>query len=311
MAALTVVVWSLTFVNTKALLESFSAMEINFIRFFVAYIALWILHPKCLWKLPWKEELRLAMMGLSGVGIYQIFENCAIHYTNASNVSILVSTAPISAALFMRFLGDKEPLHRRFFTGSAIALIGVILVSLKGIPKFHFNPLGDLMAMGAVICWGWYSLMVEKQALCGRTELFVVRRMFFWALISMVPFLIFGLMDTASKVMDASMAVQLSPQINATRFASFKNCFNFAFLGFLAGAICFVTWNKACVILGTTRCNLGLYLMPAITTICASLFLKEPISVDSVSGTLLIIFGVFLAEQKDAPKAPTKEIENQ
>ena len=300
MAALTILVWSLTFVNTKALLESFSAMEINFVRFLVAYIVLWILHPKCEKRLPWREEGRLALMGLSGVAIYQILENCAIHYTNASNVAILVSLAPISTALFVRFFGNGNPLSARFFAGCSIAVIGVVMVSLNGIHALHFNPAGDLMALGAVICWSCYSLMVERQASSGRSQLFVVRRMFFWALIVMVPFIIFGLTDMGRCVMNASMAVNLSQTVNAARFSNVMNCMNLTFLGVLASAICFVLWNKACALLGTTRCTVGLYLMPAITVLFASLFLHERMTLTSATGTALIIIGVFLSGKTDA-----------
>ena len=295
MAALTILVWSLTFVNTKALLESFSAMEINFVRFLVAYIVLWIMHPKCEKRLPWRAEGRLVLMGLSGVAIYQILENCAIHYTNASNVAILVSLAPISTALFVHVFGSKKTLTARFFAGCAIAVIGVVMVSLNGIHALHFNPVGDFMALGAVICWSCYSLMVESQTAKGRSQLFVVRRMFFWALVIMVPFILFGLTDKGRSVMNASMAVNLSPAVNATRFSSVMNCLNLVFLGVLASAICFVLWNKACAFLGTTRCTVGLYLMPAITALFASFFLHERMTLISATGTLLIIVGVFLS----------------
>ena len=300
MAALTILVWSLTFVNTKALLESFSAMEINFVRFLVAYLVLWILHPKCEKRLPWREEARLALMGLSGVAAYQIFENCAIHYTNASNVAILVSLAPISTALFVHFFAKRKTLSARFFAGCVIAVVGVALVSLNGIQALHFNPAGDLLALGAVLCWSCYSLMVEEQADCGRSQLFVVRRMFFWALVIMLPFLLFGLTGTARVIMDASMAVRLSPAVNAARFSNAMNCLNLAFLGVLASAICFVLWNKACEALGTTRCTVGLYLMPAVTALCAALFLDEHLTLISAAGAILILLGVFLSGKKDA-----------
>lgn len=305
MAALTILVWSLTFVNTKALLKSFSALEINFFRFLIAYIVLWILHPKFERKLPWREEIRLVLMGLSGVAVYQILENCAIHYTNASNVAILVSMAPITTALFVHFFGNKKPLSGRFFIGCAIAVFGVALVSLNGIHTLHFNPVGDLMALGALTCWSFYSLLVDKQASNGRSQLFVVRRMFFWALVLMIPFLLFGLTDSAKTVMNSSMVVRLSPSVNAERFSSAMNCFNLGFLGILASATCFVLWNKACAALGTTRCTVGIYFLPAITAICASIFLKERMTGASILGTILIIFGVFLSGKAEGKKQPT------
>ena len=88
---------------TKALLSDFSAFEILFIRFFMAYAALWCLRPKRLVVAGWREEAVYAGMGLTGVTAYQFLENCALHWTNASNVCILVSISPmISSTFFLK-----------------------------------------------------------------------------------------------------------------------------------------------------------------------------------------------------------------
>ena len=46
LAVPTILIWGVTFVNTKALLEDFSAFEILCLRFLMAYAALWCLKPK-------------------------------------------------------------------------------------------------------------------------------------------------------------------------------------------------------------------------------------------------------------------------
>ena len=53
----TILIWGVTFVNTKALLDDFSAFEILFLRFIMAYAALWCLKPKRLAVSGWREEL--------------------------------------------------------------------------------------------------------------------------------------------------------------------------------------------------------------------------------------------------------------
>ena len=40
-AAVAILVWGVTFANTRVLLEDFSALEINLIRFGLAWLALW------------------------------------------------------------------------------------------------------------------------------------------------------------------------------------------------------------------------------------------------------------------------------
>jgi len=46
LATVTVIIWGITFVCTKSLLQDFSALEILFFRFIIAYIGLWIMNPK-------------------------------------------------------------------------------------------------------------------------------------------------------------------------------------------------------------------------------------------------------------------------
>ncbi len=104
LAAFVVIVWSATFVNTKALLADFSALEILVIRFALAWVALWAIHPHGMGPLRLRDEALFAGAGLSGATAYQMLENVAIHFTNASNVSILVATAPLFAAAMSRLL---------------------------------------------------------------------------------------------------------------------------------------------------------------------------------------------------------------
>ena len=97
LVAFTLLMWGLTFVNTRALLPDFSALEIQVVRFTLGYVALWCIHPR--WTPVARGDERLFIgMGLSGVAVYQLLENCAIHYTNASNVAILVALSGQGAA---------------------------------------------------------------------------------------------------------------------------------------------------------------------------------------------------------------------
>lgn len=46
MALLTMFIWGTTYISTKVLLEDFTPLEILFYRFVIAYIILFIIHPK-------------------------------------------------------------------------------------------------------------------------------------------------------------------------------------------------------------------------------------------------------------------------
>ena len=113
-----ILVWGMTFANTRALLEDFSALEILVGRFALAWVALWGWEigsklrgrdTPAPMKCGWRDEWLFAAMGFCGIFCYQFLENCAIYYTNASNVAIFVSFGPIvTAALARAFTRDRS-----------------------------------------------------------------------------------------------------------------------------------------------------------------------------------------------------------
>ena len=295
LAAFVVIVWSATFVNTKALLADFSALEILALRFAVAWVALWAIHPCGMGPLRRRDEALFAAAGLAGVTAYQMLENVAIHFTNASNVSILVATAPLFAAVMSRLLLGERTLSPRFLTGCALALGGVALVSLGGVHALRFSPAGDALALGAALSWGVYSAVVTVVNRGGWHPVAAIRRTFFWALVFMLPLLLFALAapETSARI---SCSVELSRAANAARLGRLPNLANLTFLGLLASAFCFVAWNKACERLGTVRCSLGLYLVPVVAFLIAHVFLGETLPAAGVVGAVLVLAGVAVAK---------------
>ena len=290
----TTLVWGVTFVNTRALLPYFSALEIQVLRFTLGYAALWCIYPRRAPVARGDERLFIGM-GLSGVAVYQLLENCAIHYTNASNVSILVALCPMTTALLAWMLGRDGRPSLRFFVGFAIAIAGVAMVCTNGVNALHFHPLGDLLAFCAMLSWGFYSMFVDVVNAKGYPPMFAIRRAFFWALAFTVPIVLFGLTRVGGTVLNGSFAVSLDPAANCERFASWLNLLNLGFLGLLASAACFVVWNMACEALGTVRCTVTLYLIPAVTVVIAAIFLGERMTMASFAGSALILGGVILS----------------
>ena len=116
-AAFCVVVWGGTFVNTSGLLEDFSSLEIMIGRFGLAWVALWILTRRKLVRHKPSDEWLFVGMGVTGASIYQLLENCAIYYTDATNLTSMV------------FTGDMPTLLS--LLGAACIVIGVSFANFK------------------------------------------------------------------------------------------------------------------------------------------------------------------------------------
>ena len=297
LAVPTILVWGVTFVDTKALLADFSALEILVVRFALAYAALWAMCPRRLRGVPARDEAVFALAGLSGATLYQFVENLAIHWTNASNVSIIVSVCPMLTALASQWLLGEKVLSRRFALGFAIAMAGVAMVSLDGVRSFSFRPAGDLCALGASASWAVYSVLVTRINARGYPPLAAIRRVFFWALAAAVPLVAYGLLRPESAAA-VSCGIDLRAAANAARFSSVPNWMHLGFLGLLASAACFAAWNAACERLGTVRATVGIYMIPAVTVLFAWLLLGERLTATGAAGAVLTLAGVVLSGRR-------------
>lgn len=293
LAVTAIFVWGVTFVSTKKLLVSFSPFEILFFRYLIAFTGLWLFHPK--WqKIPLKDNLFFALAGLSGVIVYQFAENTAVNFTTASNVSIIVSICPLFTAIFSQVFLKEKHITPWFILGFVISISGVALVSMNGKASLEINPKGDLLALLSAISWGFYSLFVSIINKKKFDPVCATRRMFFFALVFMIPIVISGLFAKEG----SPVFVNVDKDLNLARFSNLKNVMSLVFLGLIASDLCFVGWNKACHIVGTVKISAGIYMIPVVTIIFATIFLKEPISLMGGIGALLTIIGLFISGKR-------------
>ncbi len=191
LAALSVFFWGITFICTKYLLNDFSSLEILFYRFLTAYAGLWIMRPK-FEKIKQRDNIFFALAGLTGVVLYQFSENIAIHFTNASNVSVIVSICPLFTAIIAQIFLKEKHLTLWFIIGFVLSITGVALVCFNGQTALELNPKGDMLALFSAICWGFYSLFVSIINKKKYDPICATRRVFFFAVLFMIPLCLAG-----------------------------------------------------------------------------------------------------------------------
>ena len=297
LAAISIFFWGITFVSTKYLLREFSALEILFYRFLAAYFGLWLIHPK-FEKIAFRDNILFALAGLSGVVLYQLTENIAINYTNASNVSVIVSICPLFTAIISQIFLKEKHLSIWLMVGFLISISGVALVCFNGNTALEFNPKGDFLARLSGICWGFYSMIVSIINKKHYDQICATRRIFFFSVLIMIPLSLAGLGITAKNPEVQTFFFSLDKSINAARFSNPLNWLNLLFLGVIASGVCFTIWNKACLILGTVKVSCGLYLIPVVTIIFAFLVLGEELTLLGGVGAAVTITGLFISERK-------------
>jgi len=296
LAFATVAIWGVTFISTKVLInEGMGPAHIFAIRFVIAYAGIWALQLGIkanifslrLWTENLKDELLMLFLGITGGSFYFLAENTALAYTQACNVSFLVCSAPLITLLltmaFRRVLPKSladglQKVRGGAFTiaGTILALAGMGLIIFDG-AKLAFSLKGDLLALVAALTWGLYSVFMGQMT-CKYGAIFTTRKVFFYGLLTIIPFLI-------GQPVDISV-LSKGPVI----------C-NLLFLSLVASLGCFVVWNKVMSVIGNVTSTNYVYLNPFFTLLAAIIFLDEKMTLAAAFGSAVLFIGVFITEK--------------
>jgi len=149
-----VVIWGLTFVATRWALDDFSPPQLTALRFIIAAVpALVLARP----RIPWRALVPVGLTLFLGQFLLQFF-GIALGMPPGL-AAVVVQTQALFTILFAAMALGERP-ARREWTGTAVALAGLVLVALAvG---------GDLTAAGLVLCglsavsWGVGNVLVKR-----------------------------------------------------------------------------------------------------------------------------------------------------
>lgn len=279
-----VIVWGITFIVSAKLLVVLTPIQTMLLRFILAYLVLWVLHPK--WYFRWQDEVAFLLMSIFSNTLYFMAENTAITYTQSSNVSILVSTAPVLTAILLALTPSSEKPNRNTVLGILVALVGMVMVVFNGAVVLKLNPVGDLLSMGAALSWAVYSLILQRYS--SRFSSYLIsRKLMFYGLLTTLPLL----------------AIEGDPFPISSLFTQPTLLLGLLFLGVLGSALCYVCWNSAADTLGVLQTTMYIYAVPFVTMVSAALYLNETITAMGIGGAVLIVLGMVLSSKPAKAKA--------
>ncbi|MCR5469756.1 MAG: DMT family transporter [Prevotella sp.] len=289
-AFIVVAIWGSTFVFTKLLLlGGLTPAQIFTLRFTIAYLLL--LGYSLLVRQPegrpfrwlsdnWRDELLMVALGITGGSLYFLAENTSMNYTTTTNTSLIVSLSPLVATFLISLFYQSQRLNRLQCVGSLMAALGVVAVVLNGHFVLHLSPLGDSLAFCAALCWGFYSLMMIR-ANQRYDTLFITRKVFFYGLVSMIPYFI------------------VYPGLNVSIVLHQPSLlWNLLFLSCVASMLCYLAWNWVLKKLGAVTATNYIYFNPVTTILFAWAILSEQITIYFILGTVLILVGMYLADKR-------------
>lgn len=270
------VFWAGAFIAGKSSSATFGPFTLTFYRFFISAV---VLYPFLKWKLP--KDLKLspvrakevALLGLVGMVGYHVPFFMALHYTSASNASMIAATNPIMTAVLLSIL-YKERLSLPKLSFLLLALLGVLLT----ITNWHLEKLlelerniGEILMVAAVFCWASYSILVRK---------YIVN--FKPIVMSYYAFLSCSLMVFPFALAEGMIKTSLSAPLSAWTSVFYMAIF--------ASVLGYWIQQESIKQIGPAKTNIFINLVPVFSLILAMLILGEVIPMTKwLSGAMIIV----------------------
>ena len=282
LAVIIMIIWGLSYLSIKIVVTEIEPTLSAFYRFLIASIVLFvILKVKYPNETILKEDRKRIIIGaLFGITLYFLFENYSVKFTSASNVAILISTIPIFMLVVQKFkYNEKMGVFK--ILGASLSVIGIIIViaSKERISLFSKGSVGDLMVLGAVMCWVMYNIFSSNFKKDYKSI-------------------------TITTYQSIAGCLMLSPSLFFSNITlpSFKVIMNLSFLALFCSCIAYMMYIYCLKNLGATVITTYINLQPLVSLVSAKLFLNETVTKHQIMGCMIIILGVTLVSLSDKIK---------
>lgn len=276
------VVWSGSFVATRALHDSVPPVQAVFWRWVIALLAVAPMTLPQVWRqraLIRRHFRFLLLASLLGVSLYNTLVHQAGLTTTAGTMGMIMAASPALMALFGRFGRGGERIGARRAAGMLVATAGVLTLLGKGDPTALFRldlASGGLWMPAAMACFAGYSALVRHKPAELTGPVFLC-----------VTFLIGTLLLAPAYAV--SLTVQGGFALGADTVGPLL------YVGIFSSAVAFFTWNKAIALVGAARAGAVYYLQPVCVALLAFLLLDERTGPVQLLCMVLILGGVVLA----------------
>jgi drug/metabolite transporter (DMT)-like permease len=225
-----------------------------------------------------KDLLAMVGVGALGVGATNMLFTSGVNLTNASDTALIYAVVPVWGMILGFALGLERPTLRGIL-GVGIAFLGTIVVVYAGLGGSGSSLEGNLLVLGATVCWGSYTVLslplLEKYS-----PMVVAAYTMLFGGLAALPFALPGFLSVEWDAM--SVGVWLAV----------------AYSTILVAAIGFFAWQRGASLLGVNKVLVYQYLITFVGVISGIVFLGEGLGIDKIIGGAIILFGVYLARRQ-------------
>jgi drug/metabolite transporter (DMT)-like permease len=282
LAGIATVVWSGSFVVSRALHDSVPPVQQALWRWVIALVAVTPFAAREAWRqraLVRRHLGHVTLAALLGVTVYNTLVNQAGLSTSAANMGMIMAASPVLMAVYERIGGIR--LGARRAVGMLIACAGVLLLMGGGGPSTGLAA-GDLWMIAAATCFASYSALLRRHParLTGLTYLFTT---FALGAVMLLP----------------AYAVSVGVQGPFTPAPATVG--PLLYVGVASSAVAFFAWNKAIALIGAARAGTVYYLQPVCVAALSYALLGERTTWTQLLCMALILGGVVLGTTDRLP----------
>jgi drug/metabolite transporter (DMT)-like permease len=225
-------------------------------------------------RLPRREILPIAAMGILNVTAWQIFMGYGVSLLPAGHASIIAYTMPAFATL-LGWLFLKERLTASRLWGLALSMAGLAVLVVPESERFAAAPAGVILMIGAAATWAAGTVGMKYF----RWSLSIMQMTGWQFAIGGVPILIAALATGTD--------LDLSP-------LSPKAWICFIYVLAIPILFCQWAWFKVVEILPVSVSAMGTLAIPVVGTLSAAAILREPLELSELVALGLVVLGLAL-----------------
>jgi len=281
---LAMVFWGGAFVAGRIVVRDVGAFSTAFLRFALASVLLGVVVFVRYGKFPkitWRQFGEIAVLGFSGVFLYNSCFFMGLKTVEASRASVIVAANPVIIVLLAAYF-FKERLGVVKVVGIVLSLAGAVTVISKGHPGEIFRGqlgAGEVYIFCCVLTWAVYPLLGKR----------VMKRL--------TP-----LVAVAYSVMAGTVMLFVPAWVEGL-FVDMASCpavgwCGIVYLGVFPTVIAFVWFYEGIHKLGAGRAGLFINFVPVFAVLSAYLILKEPVTWSLLAGMAMVVLGVYLTNSR-------------
>jgi drug/metabolite transporter (DMT)-like permease len=231
------------------------------------------------WPLIKKHWKMFAVSGMVGFSLFNAIAYTAVHTTTAINAALVMSMTPVIVPVMAYFMVN-EAFSRRQAFGVLISFLGVAVILCRGNLDVLMNlrfASGDLIMLGAAICWSLYTVLVKRRPEGIDAFVFITASLCF-AVPAILPFYIW---ETAT--------IQAVPWSGLT-------IMTLVYIGLFPTMVALLLFNRSVDVIGPNRAGHFQHLVPIAAALLAIIFLGERLEQYHWVGIFIIGSGIWFAQ---------------